>query len=87
MVTLKEACKIISKTCPDQYIHCVNEFPKVFEFILVPNGLTIDDVGGSIGIVDIPSVDKITGEVKYLCFDDSTLQGDYKQYSGDDIKS
>ncbi len=87
MVTLKEACKIISKTCPDQYIHCVNEFPKVFEFILVPNGLTIDDVGGSIGMADVPLVDKENGKVRYSNFMDPTVQGDYKQYSGDDIKS
>lgn len=83
MITLKEACKKILEARPNQYIHCVNEYEETFAFVMVPNGYTRDDLGGTLCA---DAVDKKNGHVRETWFGDELFQGDYKQYTAKDLE-
>lgn len=83
MITLKDACKKILAARPNQYIHCVNEFEKAFAFVMVPEGMTRLEMGGTFYA---DAVDKEDGAVRKTWMDDELFQGNYKQYSRSEIE-
>lgn len=83
MVTLKEACQIMKKVRPNEYIHVVNEFETAYLFGMVRNGTKPTEQSWGL-TADI--VDKRTGEYQFSNLGDERLQGNYKQYSTEDLE-
>jgi hypothetical protein len=85
MITLKDAVELVLSKHPDQYIHGVNEYDDWYQFILLNKGETI---GPMTFIFHTPAVNKRTGVLnnEATIMDDFT-EGDYKQYSKEDIES
>ncbi len=83
MITLKDACKKILAARPNRYIHCVNEFKESFEFMMIPKGMTPNDMNGTLCS---DAVDKEDGAVRETWMGDELFQGDYKQYSRSEIE-
>lgn len=85
MITLKEACKKILEARPNQYIHGVNEYKNAFEFIMVPNGYTREDLGGTLCTDAVDKKDGLVWET--LLGDKDFFEGDYyKQYTAEDLE-
>lgn len=85
MITLKDAAALVLSKHPDKYIHVVNEYDDWYQFVLLNNGET---VGPMTFIFYTPAVNKHTGVLndEATIMDDFT-EGDYKQYTKEDIES
>ena len=83
MITLKEACQKMLAARPGEYIYLVNEFKESFEFIMVPDGMKRTDMGGTLCS---DAVDKKDGKVRDTWAGDELFQGDYKQYTMEDLE-
>ncbi len=78
MVALYEATKKVLSMHPNEYVHVVNEYKDVYQFMLMTVG---EDVTGTTFIARTPAVNKRTGEViDNACIVDDMFQGDYKQH-------
>ena len=85
MITLKEACQTILSTHPNKYIHVVNEYEKVYAFVLMNKGELVNE---STGLLFFTTVDKETGLITDRVWGiDDTVQGDYKQYTQEDLEN
>jgi hypothetical protein len=84
MVSLKEACDKILKANPGQYIHVVNEYKDVYQFVLLNEGESIRYVTF---IPYTPAIMKDTGEcLMDVCGSEEIFNGDYKQYTASDLE-
>lgn len=84
MTSLVDACRKVLAQNPNKYIHCVNEFDDVYQFIMLNNGE--NNEGVSI-ICDTPMIDKKSGVLKDGTMLDAFKMGEYTQYSRDEIES
>ncbi len=85
MVNLTEACQIILATHPNEYIHVVNEYENVFQFILLNKG---EEVTDTTFVFWTPTINKIDGKcIEDVCGIEDVFQGEYTQYSRDEIES
>lgn len=85
MIGLKEACQVILKRHPNEYIHVVNEYEDAFQFCMLNNGEELTD---TTTIFWTPTVYKSDGRIdeKIHILDDK-LNGEYIQHTRDEIES
>lgn len=60
MISLKDACQKVLSNHPDEYIHIVNEYDGIYEFVLLKKGERITE---TTGLLFAPIVNKQTGEI------------------------
>ncbi len=78
MISLKDACTLVLKNNPGQYIHVVNEYERVYEFIVLGKGIRIEDYGLMLSTI---AVEKQTGAyLGRLSIADPLYDSPYKQY-------
>ena len=78
MISLKDACEQVLKNNPKCYINCVNEYEKVYEFIVVGKRIRVEDYGLMLSTI---AVEKETGVyLGYISICDPLYDGPYKQY-------
>ncbi len=79
MISLKDACTLVLKNNPGQYIHVVNEYEKAYEFYVLGIGTTIENYGLMLSTI---AVEKQTGQyLGYISICDPLYDGPYKQYT------
>lgn len=84
MIGLMEACQRVLDKNPNKHIHCVNEFDDLYQFIMINDGESIEEVSF---ICDTPMISKKSGELKDGTILDSFKMGDYVQYTREQIES
>lgn len=83
MTELTEACRRVLKENPNKYIHCVNEFDDVYQFVMLDNGVDVEDVSF---VCDTPMINKKSGELVNGTMLDAFELGDYVQYTRTEIE-
>ena len=85
MIGIKDACRKILSAHPNEYIHTVNEYDDIYEFVLLNKGEQVSD---TIGLIFAPVMDKLTGEItEGLLLGERTFNKEpLKQYTDKDIK-
>ena len=84
MISLRDACELVLKDNPECYISCVNEYEKVYEFIVLGKGIRIEDYGLMLSTI---AVEKETGVyLGWISIADPLYDGPYKQYTKEYIE-
>ncbi len=84
MTELIEACRKVLNKKPNKYIHCVNEFDNVYQFVMLDNGVDIKDVSF---VCNTPMIDKRSGKLMGGTMLDALKMGDYIQHTREEIES
>lgn len=85
MIGLKEACQVILKEHPNEYIHVVNEYEDAFQFCMLNKGEEITD---TTFIFWTPTVYKSDGRIdESVHILDRKLLGKYTQHTREEIDS
>lgn len=85
MIGIKDACRKILSTHPNERIHTVNEYDDIYEFVLLNKD---EQISENTGLIFAPVMDKLTGKVtEGLLLGERTLNKEpLKQYTEKDIK-